>query len=64
MRARFQREREAWVEYLNKRHITHLVTLATNQSFISPARMRGLLKEWDARVNRALYGSKWHKQSG
>ena len=38
---------------------TEFVTLTTNSSTISPNVMRSKLREWDARVNRRLYGPKW-----
>jgi hypothetical protein len=41
---------------------THFVTLATNDPMVSSQRMRGLLREWDARVNRELIGPRWHRR--
>lgn len=37
------------------------VTLAPNRGRLSKERMRRLFLEWDARVNRKLYGPKWQK---
>ena len=42
---------------------THFVTLATNDNTLSPAVLRRRLRNWDARVNRRLYGQKWQKHA-
>lgn len=42
---------------------TYFITLASNHQPLSYTRMRALLKEWDARVNRELNGRKWAKRS-
>ncbi len=41
---------------------THFITLASNYQSLSYPRMRALLKEWDARVNREINGPKWAKR--
>lgn len=41
---------------------THFITLASNHQPLGYTRMRALLKEWDARVNRELNGRKWAKR--
>ena len=41
---------------------THFITLASNYQPLGYPRMRALLKEWDARVNRELNGRKWAKR--
>ncbi len=38
---------------------THFITLASNHQPLGYLRMRALLKEWDARVNREINGRKW-----
>lgn len=38
---------------------THFITLASNHQPLGYPRMRSLLKEWDARVNREINGPKW-----
>lgn len=38
---------------------THFITLASHGALIGHQRMRHLLKQWDARVNRALVGPRW-----
>lgn len=41
-------------------NFTHFLTLATNSSEYSLRTMRDRLRAWDGRVNRRLYGPKWH----
>ncbi|AHD08230.1 hypothetical protein [Phaeobacter gallaeciensis] len=41
---------------------THFITLASNHQPLGYLRMRALLKEWDARVNREINGPKWGKR--
>jgi len=53
------RIREELREKLRSYNFTHFITLASNHQDISQERMRSLLKEWDARVNRTLNGPKW-----
>lgn len=48
-------------DWLSRHRYTHLITLASNTSEISEEWMRDRLRQWDARVNRALYGPKWRK---
>ncbi len=38
---------------------SHFITLASNHQAMGYRRMRNLLREWDARVNRAINGPKW-----
>ena len=54
--------RAAIRSWLADRHFTHIATLATNDPMTSTERMKDLLKEWDARVNREIVGNKWHKR--
>lgn len=42
---------------------SHFITLASNHQPLGYLRMRALLKEWDARVNREINGPKWVKRS-
>lgn len=42
---------------------THFVTLTTHAPLLSRRRLRHLVREWDARMNRALYGPKWRKHT-
>lgn len=58
-RRRFRAEMRA---KLREYSFTHFITLATNHQQLSYGRMRSLLKQWDARVNRALIGPKWTKR--
>lgn len=59
MRTRYRKDlRKRLFEY----KFTHFITLATNHMLLSDARMRSLLKEWDARVNRKLNGPRWTKR--
>lgn len=41
---------------------TYFITLASNHQPLGYPRMRALLKEWDARVNREINGPKWAKR--
>lgn len=57
-----QRARDVLRERLARNRFSHFITLATNDPMVGTWRMRSLLKEWDARVNRFLVGPKWHKR--
>jgi hypothetical protein len=60
--ARESREGRQLAEWLNARfRFTHFITLATNDQSPGKERLRDLLKEWDARLNRDLNGPKWRK---
>lgn len=61
-RAEREKHRLALREKLLTYKFTHFVTLATNGRPFGEAKMRSLLKEWDARVNRELNGPKWTKR--
>lgn len=54
-------ELQAWLG--EKFDFTHFVTLTTNDPTFRPDTMRKRLKEWDARVNRKLYGPKWKEHA-
>ncbi|MCB1130808.1 MAG: hypothetical protein KDN05_06730 [Verrucomicrobiae bacterium] len=41
---------------------THFITLTSNHQPLGYLRMRNLLKEWDARVNREINGRKWTRR--
>ena len=41
---------------------THFITLASNHQPLGYPRMRSLLKEWDARVNREINGRRWTRR--
>ncbi len=56
------RLRKALREKLLDYDFTHFITLASNHQVLTEGRMRSLLKEWDARVNRDLIGPKWTKR--
>ena len=57
---KLRREFEDLVERFSP---THFVTLATNAYRpMTRERLRQLLKEWSARVNRAQLGSRWQKK--
>ncbi|RKF14185.1 hypothetical protein D6850_13560 [Roseovarius spongiae] len=56
------RMREALREKLKVYEFTHFITLASNHQPLGYPRMRSLLKEWDARVNRELIGARWTKR--
>ncbi|PSL17800.1 hypothetical protein [Shimia abyssi] len=43
-------------------HFTHFVTLSSNSQMMSQDNMKDKLRAWDARVNHALVGPKWHKR--
>jgi len=51
--------REAAEEWLSGYEFHFFVTLATNRWGLGEATMRRLYLQWDARVNRKLYGPKW-----
>ncbi len=58
-RALHQRMREELRTKLCSYDFTHFITLASNHQPLRYPRMRSLLKEWDARVNREINGRKW-----
>lgn len=41
---------------------TNFITLTSNHQELSEQRMRSLLKQWDARINRFLVGPRWQKR--
>lgn len=51
------------LRFLAVRKHTHFVTLTTNDQQVSRAKMRALLREWDARLNRYIVGPKWQKRT-
>ncbi|MDP2120674.1 MAG: hypothetical protein Q8K28_12285 [Hoeflea sp.] len=53
------RSREEISGWLQQQRFTHFITLTTHNPSITIARMRERLKQFDARLNRALYGPKW-----
>lgn len=55
-------EREAMRDWLTDKHFTHFVTLTSNNQVLSRELMKKRLRSWDARVNRAIVGPKWHKR--
>jgi hypothetical protein len=61
-----EKSKQALVQWLAETHkFDYFITLATNNPSMERQTLREKLKEWDARVNRKLYGSKWHaKNSG
>lgn len=56
-----QKLQEAITEFLMEHRFTHFVTLTTHEPTLSDESMRSRLKQWDARVNRAIVGPKWCK---
>ncbi len=56
------RRRAATRDLLNRWGWTYFVSLATNDPMLSPTKMRELIRDWDARVNRKLNGPRWQKQ--
>lgn len=61
-RVEMNRLRAEWREKLRTYKFTHFITLASNHTPLGYPRMRSLLKEWDARVNHEINGSKWAKR--
>lgn len=61
-RAKMDRLRAEWRNKLRTYEFTHFITLASNHTPLGYPRMRALLKEWDARVNREINGPKWAKR--
>lgn len=49
-------EISAW---LQEHRFTHFITLTTHDPSLTIEGARGRLKQWDARLNRALCGPKW-----
>jgi hypothetical protein len=45
--------------WLQQHRFTHFITLTTHDPSLNIEGARGRLKQWDARLNRALYGPKW-----
>ncbi len=60
--AHLLRMREELREKLREYDFTHFITLASNHQPLGYPRMRRLLKEWDARINRDLIGPRWTKR--
>lgn len=58
----YRRLRQELREKLINYDFTHFITLASNHQPLGYPRMRSLLKEWDARVNREMNGPKWGKR--
>lgn len=58
--ARIQRDAADWLG--QKFKFSHFVTLAANDPMAGRKRMRRLVKNWDAHMNRHLYGPKWLKR--
>jgi hypothetical protein len=50
---------QAFESWLDLWKFTHFISLAINDPMLSAEGARQLLKEWDARMNRALLGPKW-----
>jgi hypothetical protein len=50
------------LDWLQRYQWTHFVTLALNDPGVGLDRARNILKGWDARMNRRLFGPKWHKK--
>lgn len=42
---------------------THFVTLTSHDGGLSARAMRNRLRDWDAQINRALYGPKWQEHA-
>lgn len=61
-RAQRQRMRQELRKKLRDYDFTYFITLASNHQPLGYSRMRSLLKEWDARVNREINGPKWAKR--
>src|SRR4051812_39121907 len=53
------RTRHEVSKWLDQWPFTLFVTLATNDPMVSNEVARRLIKDWDARMNRALLGPKW-----
>lgn len=53
---------EEMIRKLENYHFTHFITLSSNGLVSREERMVQLLKQWDARVNRALVGPRWQKR--
>ena len=56
----YKRAMKAWLK--TSFNFTHFVTLAPNKPDLGVSGMLRLLREWDARTNRKMYGPKWHKK--
>ncbi|WP_170420916.1 hypothetical protein [Ruegeria arenilitoris] len=56
---RLQHELRCWLRGFR---FDHFVTLASNHQPLKYLRMRELLKQWDARVNREINGPRWSKR--
>lgn len=56
------RLRDAVRDLLERYEFTHFITLATNSGNLRIQRMRQLLRQWDAEMNRAVVGPKWSKR--
>lgn len=56
------KERAALTTWLDQKfEFTHHVTLATNGPGLSRDQLRTLIRVWDAKMNRSMYGPKWRK---
>ena len=56
-----EKARRSMSNWLGERfEFTHHITLATNSPRLNINKTRHLLREWDARINRKMYGPKWH----
>lgn len=62
--AELARLRPDFIRWLDRWRWTHFVTLATNDQGgrLRPQRLYYFLREWDARVNRRLFGPKWSRR--
>lgn len=60
-RDEMRREMRCWLHSRSQGY-THFVTLSTNDPMKNDEASYGLLRAWDARVNRALLGPKWQKR--
>lgn len=48
--------------WLQEHRVTHYITLTTHDQSLSIDGMRNRLRQWDARLNRALIGRNWQKR--
>lgn len=57
------RYRQQLTDWLNEADpFRYWISLASNDPYISVDRMRGLLRAWDARLNRRMLGPQWAKR--
>src|SRR5690349_17312229 len=59
-----KRSRQAIHELLERQSLHLFITLATNSYGVGKVPMSELYKQWDARVNRRLFGRNWARKSG